>query len=328
MKPNPRVILPVALAVIAVVVAVVLARRAGRADTATGTIEATEAQLGFLSAGRVMAVNVQEGDSVRAGQVLAVLDTVEAAARARQAAAQVDAARALLDELERGSRPGEIEQARAARAAAGQRLGDARQDWERTQSLIGNHVVSQQSADKARVAFDVATSQFQQADEAFRLVRQGPRRERIEAQRAQFATAQAALAGARAQVANMVIRAPFGGIVTVRHHEPGEVVPAGSAAVSLMNRDDRWVRIYVSEARIGAVRVGEPATISCDTYPSRRYPGTVAAISSAAEFTPKNVQTQEERVKLVYAVKVRVAGDPGFDLKPGMPADVKLGATR
>jgi HlyD family secretion protein len=328
MKPNPRVILPVALVAIAAVVAVVLARRAGHNDTATGTIEATEAQLGFLSAGRVMAVNVQEGDSARAGQVLAVLDTVEAAARARQAAAQVDAARALLDEFERGSRPEEIQQSRAARATAEQRLADARQDWERMRPLILTHVVSQQAYDKAQVAFDMARSQFQQADEAFRLVQQGPRRERVAAQRAQLASAQAALAGARAQVANMVIRAPFAGIVTVRHHEPGEVVPAGSAAVSLMNRDDRWVRIYVSEARVGAVRVGEPASITCDTYPSRRYPGEVAAISSEAEFTPKNVQTQEERVKLVYAVKVRVTGDPGFDLKPGMPADVRLGAVK
>jgi HlyD family secretion protein len=122
----------------------------------------------------------------------------------------------------------------------------------------------------------------------------------------------------------MVIRAPFAGVVTVRHHEPGEIVPAGSAVLSLMNRDDRWVRIYVSEARVGAVRTGQKAEITCDTFPGRHYDGEVIYISSEAEFTPKNVQTQEERVKLVYAVKVRVTGDPGFDLKPGMPADVRL----
>ncbi len=328
MKPNPRIIVPVALLLVAVVVAVGLARRAGRADTATGTVEATEAQLGFLVPGRVVAVTVQEGDTARAGEVLAVLDTVEAAARARQAAAQVDAARALLEELQRGSRPEEIEQARAARAAAGQRLADAQQDYDRTQSLVRTHVVSQQSFDKAQVALDVAKSQYRQADEAYRLVELGPRRERSAAPRAQPATAEAALAAARAQLANMVVRAPFGGVVTVRHHEPGEIVAAGSAAVSLMNRDDRWVRIYVSEARIGSVRVGQHAVITCDTFRDRRYDGVVAAISSEAEFTPKNVQTQEERVKLVYAVKVRITGDARNDLKPGMPADVRLDAAR
>src|SRR6185436_10602349 len=104
----------------------------------------------------------------------------------------------------------------------------------------------------------------------------------------------------------------------------GEIVAAGVPVLSLMNRDDRWVRIYVSEARIGAVRTGQKARIMCDTFKDRRYDGQVVYISSEAEFTPKNVQTQEERVKLVYAVKVRVTGDPGFDLKPGMPADVRL----
>ena len=91
-----------------------------------------------------------------------------------------------------------------------------------------------------------------------------------------------------------------------------------------MDRDDRWVRIYVSENRIGAVHTGEAADITSDTYRGRRYSGQVTYISSEAEFTPKNVQTQEERVKLVYAVKVRITGDPRYDLKPGMPADVRL----
>jgi len=328
MKPNRRVVVPAALAVIAAAAVLLLRHRAPGADTATGTVEGTEAQLGFLSAGRVATLSAVEGDTVHAGQVLAALDTTEAAARSRQATAQVDAAQAQLDELERGSRPEELQQARAARAAAAQHLADAQQDFDRTQALIRTSVVSQQTFDKSKIALDVAKSQYQQADDAFRLVELGPRHERIAAQRAQLANAEAALAGARAQIANMLIVAPFGGVITVRHHEPGEIVPAGSAAVSLLNRDDRWVRIYVSEARIGAVRVGQPATITCDSRPGLKYDGAVAAIASEAEFTPKNVQTQEERVKLVYAVKVRITGDPRYDLKPGMPADVRLGSAR
>jgi HlyD family secretion protein len=91
-----------------------------------------------------------------------------------------------------------------------------------------------------------------------------------------------------------------------------------------MNRDDRWVRIYIPETRIGTVRVGQSAAISSDSYPGKSYRGEIIYIASEAEFTPKTVQTTEERVKLVYAVKVRVADDPSYDLKPGMPADVRL----
>jgi len=113
-------------------------------------------------------------------------------------------------------------------------------------------------------------------------------------------------------------------VVTVRHREPGETVPAGSPVLTVMNRDDRWVRIYIREDRIGAVHTGQAATITSDTYAGKTYRGAVVFIASEAEFTPKSVQTREERVKLVYAVKVRVSGDPAYDLKPGMPADVRL----
>jgi HlyD family secretion protein len=325
MKPNPRILAPVALVSIAAVVALVVVRRGGGPDpAAAGTVEATEARLGFVVPGRIESVRFHEGDRVTKGAVMAAQDTAEAAARLDEAAAQVAAARAALDELVRGSRPEEIKQARAARDAAEQRRTDAQQDFDRAQELLRNHAVSQQSFDKAKTALDLARSELRQAEEALRLVEQGPRRERVTAQRAQLATAEAALAAARAQLANMTLCAPFDGVVTVRHHEPGEIVAAGSAVLSLMNPDDRWVRIYVSEARVGAVRIGQKVGITCDSFKDRRYDGEVVYISSEAEFTPKNVQTQEERVKLVYAVKVRVSGDPRFDLKPGMPADVAL----
>jgi len=326
MKPNPRIVVPVVVVLVAVVAVLALVRRAndrGRL-TASGTVEATEAQLGFQAPGRIVAVRAREGDGVRAGDTLAVLDRAEAEARRQQAAAQVAAVRALLDEMERGSRREEVAQARAGRDAARQRLDDAQRDFDRAQELIRTQVVSQQTFDKARTALDVARNQFQQADEQYQLVAAGPRRERIAAQRAAVAQAEAALRTADAQLANMVVRAPFAGVVTVRHREPGEVVQAGSAVLSLLDREDRWVRIYVSEARIGAVHVGQKAEITTDTFKGRPYAGEVVYISSEAEFTPKNVQTREERVKLVYAVKVRIAGDPGYELKPGMPADVRL----
>ncbi len=326
MKPNPRVVVPLLAVLALVLVLLPVVRRAGQRGRleASGTVEATEAQLGFMVPGRIDSIHVHEGDQAAAGRALASLDRVEAAARRAQAAAQLAAARAQLEEMVRGSRKEEVAQARAALEAARQRLADARLDFERTEALIRNHVVSQQAFDKAKTAYDVARAQAEQAEEQHRLVVAGPRRERVEAARAQAAQAAAALAATDAALGNMVIRAPFAGVVTVRHREPGEIVGAGAAVVSLMDRDDRWVRIYVSEARIGAVHTGQAATITSDTFRGKTYPGEVVYISSEAEFTPKNVQTDEERVKLVYAVKVRITGDAAFELKPGMPADVRL----
>jgi len=326
MKPNPRVIIPILVALLALLIAVPMLRHLGERGrlTASGTVEATEAQLGFQVPGRIDSIRVREGDSARVGEPLASLDRSEALARRQQTAAALAAARAQLDELVRGARPEEVAQARAGSDAARQRLEDAQRDFDRSQELIRTQVVSQQTFDKARTTLDVAKAQSDQADEQRRLVVTGPRRERIEAARALVAQAEAAVRAADAGLANMVIRAPFDGVVTVRHREPGEIVGAGSAVVSLMDRGDRWVRIYVSEARIGAVRTGQAATITSDTFKGRTYAGEVVYISSEAEFTPKNVQTSEERVKLVYAVKVRITGDAGFELKPGMPADVRL----
>jgi membrane fusion protein YbhG len=129
---------------------------------------------------------------------------------------------------------------------------------------------------------------------------------------------------AEAALANAVIKAPFDGVVTVRDHEPGETVGAGAPVLTMVNLADRWVRIYIREDRIGAVHVGQSATITSDTYPGKTYAGTVSFISTEAEFTPRNVQTTAERVKLVYAIKVRITGDARNELKPGMPADVQL----
>jgi membrane fusion protein YbhG len=239
---------------------------------ASGTVEATEAQLGFQAPGRIDEIAVREGDAVKQGQVLARLDTRETEARLAQGRAQVRAAQVRLHEAER--------------------------DLKRSRELLGGGAIGQEAYDKAQTGQKVATSDYDQA-------------------RAQVAALEAVLA-------NMQVRASFDGIVSIRHHEPGEIVPAGAPILTIMNPNDRWVRIYIAENRLGALQLGEKAAITTDTYPGKHYGGQVIYIASQAEFTPKNVQTAEERVKLVYAVKVRVTEDPSFELKPGMPADVRL----
>lgn len=291
---------------------------------ASGTVEATEAQLGFQSAGRIEQLKPREGETVEAGEELGWLDRNEMLARREAAVAQTAAAKALLRELESGFRSEEVAQGRAALAAATDTLADTQRDLDRSKRLFEGGAVGAENLDKARLAFDVATSQQEQAQQQLRILRTGTRTEKIDVQRAQVAQTEAAVKPIDVALANMVIHAPFGGIVTVRHREPGETIAAGAPVFTLMNPHDRWVRIYVPENRIGRVRLGAKAAITSDSFATKSYDGEVVFIASEAEFTPKTVQTTEERVKLVYAVKVRVAGDPALELKPGMPADVRL----
>lgn len=301
-------------------------RRGPAAETlfSSGTVEATVARLGFQAAGRVETIAVREGDRVRAGEVLARLDQRELRARRAQAEAQVEAARAALSELERGFRSEEIAQARAVRHAAAERFEDAERDLERARVLFDGGAISEEAREEAEVSFEVARTHLDQATEQLRMLEAGPRAERIEGQRARLSATRAEVEAIEAAIDYATITAPFDGVVTVRHAEPGEVVSPGSAVLSLTDSDDRWVRIYVREDRVGAVSLGTPASITSDTYPDRTYAGEVIFIATEAEFTPKNVQTTEERVKLVFAVKVRVLDDPEEELKPGMPADVRL----
>lgn len=294
---------------------------------ASGTVEATEADLGFQMAGRIGWIGPREGARVQAGEEVARLDQEELLARKRAAEAQADAARALLREMTTGSRPEEIAEGRAALRGAEERLADAQRDLARTQRLFDGGAVSREMLDKAETAARVAESAVDQARERVGILEEGPRQERVAGQRAALAQAEAAVAQVDAALSNSVVLIPFPGVVTLRHREPGETVAPGVPVLTILDPQDRWVRIYVREDRIGEVRLGQEATITADTYPDRSYRGKVVFISSEAEFTPRNVQTTEERVKLVYAVKVRIEEDPSQDLKAGIPADVVLEGT-
>jgi HlyD family secretion protein len=208
--------------------------------------------------------------------------------------------------------------------SAGQRADEARRNAERARTLFEGGAISRQALDQAETTLEVATASREQAEEQLALMREGPRTETVRAQRAMVEQARANIERAEAALAHAVITAPFGGLVTARHREPGESVQAGAPVLTVLDPDDRWVRIYIREDQIGLVRLGMGAEIASDSYPDRLYAGEVFFIGSEAEFTPRNVQTAEERIKLVYPVKVRITGDPNFELKPGIPADVTL----
>jgi len=326
MKPPIRALLGL-VAVALVVTVLVVAFRGNEAAgviLASGTVEITEASLGFQRPGRIERLDVREGDEVAPGQEIAALDRSELLAERRVAEGQWTAAAARLAELESGSRSEDVGQAREALRAAAERAANAAREAERARRLFGGGAISERQRDAAATAVEIAEADRAAAAERLALVESGPRSEQIAAQRGIVAQAVASLGRVDAALDQAVIRAPFAGRVTIRHREPGETVAAGAPVVSVSDHADRWVRIYIRGDEIGRVALGQPAAITADGFPDRTYQGEVIYISDEAEFTPRTVQTTEERVKLVYRVKVRITGDAGLDLKPGLPADVRL----
>lgn len=322
-----RMVVPIlALAAVAAVLWWTLGRNGDASDSleASGTVEATESDLGFEIPGRLLRVVPAEGTAVSAGDTLAILDPDELTAAAEATEAQAAAASARLRELRRGSRPQEIASARAALTAAAQREDEARQDAQRAERLHDGGALSLQALERARTALASATAAREQAELALELAEEGPRAEVIQAHEAMVRQAEAAAQRARATLSRTVLLAPVDGLVTVRHREPGEIVSPGAPVVTVMDPADRWVRIYVREDRVARVSPGQEAEIRIDAFPDRVYRGRVTFIGSEAEFTPRNVQTPEERTQLVYPVKVQVVDDPELELKPGLPADVRL----
>jgi len=300
------------------------ADRNGDAIVASGTVEATQAELGFQVSGRLEKLAVREGDQVAAGGQLAQLEQSELIAQRAVARAQVAAAQAGLSELLAGSRREEVAQARAALAVATEKRNYAQRDVERLAPLAEQSLVSRQAFDQQRTQLSIAEGEMAKATEELQILATGPRSEKIAAQRAALAQAQAMVERIEAQIAQTELTAPFSGTITVRHREPGEALSPGHPVLTLRNFDDRWVRVYIPGDEVGNLTLGQPASITGDANPDKRYTGTISYIASVAEFTPRNVQSTKDRVKLVYEVRVRVAGDTTVDLKPGLPADVRF----
>jgi HlyD family secretion protein len=230
----------------------------------------------------------------------------------------------------------------------------ARADWERAQTLYKNQDISTSQFDQARTKFSAATAQLAQAEQRLALVREGPRKEEIAGARAQLARSQAAVRTAEAnrielrrkeqelaarraeidraraqagmteaQLGDTTIASPIDGVVLTKSAEQGEVIAAGTPIVSIGDIDHPWLRAYVSETDLGRVKLGAKVNLTTDSYPGKVYTGTISFISSEAEFTPKQIQTKEERVKMVYRIKVDV-DNRARELKNNMPVDAEI----
>ena len=290
-----------------------------------GNIDVRQVSLAFEGSGRVAQVDAEEGDRVRSGQVLAVLDTRTLALQADQAAAQLRAQEQNLRRLKNGARPAEIAQARSRLAAAQADAQRARREQARLERIAtaSAGAVSVQDVDRARSAARVAQAAVKERQDALALVQEGARREEIDAADAQVAAARAQLALLRHQLDQGELRAPVTAVVRSRLLEPGDMASPQRPVLALAVTSPKWARIYVDESSLGQVKPGQAAQLSVDSMPGRMLAGKIGYISSVAEFTPKSVQTEVLRTSLVYEVRVLV-DDPDDALRLGQPVTVRL----
>jgi HlyD family secretion protein len=303
---------------------------------ASGQVEATDVQVAAPVGGRLLDLRVAEGDRVAAGAIVAQLDTADA--RLARARAQADRAQAdaQLRLLLAGARPEDVRQAEAqvaateteVRGADAERMA-AQTDVDRFEALLASNSGSRKQRDDAVTRRDVTGERAQGARDRVRAAREtvvrlraGSRREDIEAARARVASADAQIATLDKAIADAIVTAPIAGVVSGKLADVGELLQPRAPVIVLTDFDQVWANVYIDEPAVPRLILGQPATLFTDAG-GAGLPGTVTYISSRAEFTPRNVQTAEDRSRLVYRVKVSVK-NAGGTLKPGMPVEAEI----
>lgn len=289
----------------------------------SGAIEVTSVEVSFKVPGRLKQRLADEGELVRSGQVVALLEDDELKEERGSRAADLRAARAAQADLEAGSRKEEIAQAEAALARTRAEAERYARDAARMEALFRREVIPLKDLDAARSGRDASAAVVRETEERLKLLRIGPRPNAVRQARARSEAAGSALTLAETRLSQSVLYAPQAGVVLAKHAEPGEMLAPGAPVITVGKLDEVWLRGYIPESELGRVKVGQPARVTTDTWPGRVYDGRISFISSEAEFTPKNVQTEKERVKLVYRIKITLP-NPKMELKPGMPADAVI----
>lgn len=326
---NRRLVAIGAAVLLLVVLALVLvfSGRGGRELVLYGNVDIRQVELGFRVGGRIAEMRFEEGDRVTAGTVLARLDDRPFQDELRQHAAAVDAEAANVEKLTRGTRPEEIEEARAIVDERRATLANAERLMKRRQELIETGAVSQAAFDDARAAVSEARARLIAANKSLELALNGARIEDIAQATAQLNGAKARLAAAQTALADTELQAPSDGVILSRIREPGAIVSAGMPVYTLSLTQPVWVRAYVAEPDLGRIHPGMKALVYTDSRPDRPYEGQIGFISPVAEFTPKAVETADLRSDLVYRLRI-IVQDPDEGLRQGMPVTVRLDAPK
>jgi len=287
----------------------------------SGHVEATEVRIASKVGGKLEHLAVKEGDMVKADQVVANIDTVDLRLALDGARAESSQAEADLKLRQAGSRKEEIAEAGALVDRSRAELDAAELDLRRMQGLLDSGSGTAKARDDARARRDAAAANERAAEERLKRLQAGNRREEIDAARARLQAAQARIAQLEQQLHDATVASPVSGVVTEKLMEQGELVPAGTPLLVVIDLAHAWLTTYVAEPDLSRIRIGQAVRVITDSGQERS--GRISFIASQAEFTPKNVQTHDERVKLVFRVKVQLDNADGL-FKPGMPAEARL----
>ena len=292
-----------------------------------GNIDTRLVNLGFDASGRIEKMAVNEGAAVKAGDILARLDSRRLSLLHEVAVAQAATQRERVRELEAGTRPEEIRKLEAELAAAKAQAANLEKSYRRILDLANKKLAALQQAEDARTAARAAADTMHAADASLALAQAGPRKEQIAAAKASLVALEAEAALAKRNLDDAVLVAPAAGTVQSRILEPGDLASPARTVYTVALTNPLWARVYVSSTSLGKVRPGAPAQVSSDSFPNKTYPGWVGYISPSAEFTPKSVQTEATRTDLVDQVRVFVC-NPQDELRLGMPVTVRLDLTQ
>jgi HlyD family secretion protein len=289
----------------------------------SGVIEAIKIEIRSQSQGLVEEVLAREGRKVAEGDILCRINTDKLRTQMDQADAGIAAAEARLALARRGTKKELIAVAKSQVDLAAKQLENARRDQERMAKLLSEDAVAPSQKEKADLALKAAQEQHKSAEENYQMALRGLEKEEIAVARADLDSFRAQRRLIEQHIADAEVRAPGPATVEVRHVEPGELVGPGTALFSLIDLGRTYVKAYVPEGSVGRLALGGPVEVACDSFPGRTFAGTIGLISDEAEFAPKNVQTKDERLKLVYMIKADLPNADGA-LKPGMPVDVRI----
>jgi HlyD family secretion protein len=292
---------------------------------ASGIIEATNVTVSSKVTGQILKLNFEEGDPVKSGDTLIDIDHANLNIQLRQAEAAEMQADAQLQLIEQGARSEDIKQAEDAVKQAKANYDLASRDKDRNEKLYQSRSITQQQFDNVLSKFEITSAQYNSAIENLKKIRNLYRPDDIKQAQANLDRQKAAVDLLKKNISDSYVIAPINGFVTKKFVEAGESVSPMSSLFMLSDLSYVDLVIYIPETELGKIQLGQDADVTVDTYNNKVFKGKIIYISPQAEFTPKNIQTKDERVKLVYAVKIHIA-NPGFELKDGMPADavVKL----
>lgn len=291
--------------------------------TATGTIEATESSLGAQVPGRIIGMNYEEGSQVKKGDTLAEIDHRSIIQQVNQAQAALTMARQQYDLLVKGARSEDLRVAEEGVKQTEANFNLAKLALDRTQKLINDHSVSQSQMDAAQTQYDIAHAQLQSAQQNLEKMQHYARPEEIRSAAAQVEQAQAALDYATIFLEHSYVILPMDAMVLERLVEVGDYANVGTPIYTVSDLRMMKMTVYVSEVELARIRLGDEARVILDGMPDHPFEGKVIYISPTAEFTPKNVETKEDRIKLVFAVKIGIANPENY-LKAGLPADASI----